>query len=237
MEPRSQRIKSQRIKVLLLLHSPLWILLPPPPEITQLSWAIVWRTFLLEVWLNSDFLWRKFRSLEVITSVVLTLRTGGGHAPSQSISQHLSHNVIHTVWWGKENLLGTTTCCCFRNPCVSTEKGKGKVQKGIWFSLWKYKTHTCPQSLTAGWPAYIYRQLWIIAQTWVMVLYLENKWFLVFISTGYIHDGNGIFNLLFKRKKERKDNILRSELTSGFGFLTFMPYLYTPFQPSPAATA
>lgn len=60
-----------------------------------------------------------------------------------------------------------------------------------------------------------------------------------FISTGYTQAGNGIFNLLFKRKKkkERKDNILRSELTSGFGFLTFMPYLYIPFQPSPAAPA
>lgn len=44
-----------------------------------------------------------------------------------------------------------------------------------------------------------------------------------------------IFSL--KEKKERKDNILRSELTSGFGFLTFTPYLYIPFQPSPAAIA
>lgn len=43
--------------------------------------------------------------------------------------------------------------------------------------------------------------------------------------------------LFFKRKKKTKHNILRSELTSGFGFLTSMPYLYIPFQPSPAATA
>lgn len=36
-----------------------------------------------------------------------------------------------------------------------------------------------------------------------MVLYLENKGFLVFISTGYMQVGNAIFNLLFKTKKKR----------------------------------
>lgn len=76
-----------------------------------------------------------------------------------------------------------------------------------------------------------------------------SKALLVFISTDYIQVGSGVFNLFLKNKgkkerrkkgrgrekKERKYNLLKCELTSGFGLLTFLPYLYIPFQHFTAA--
>lgn len=70
--PRSQRIK------VLLLHTPLWILLPPPPEGTQLSRAIVWRTF----YIRNLFDFR----LSVKEVQILT-----GH--------HKSHSFPQDWWW------------------------------------------------------------------------------------------------------------------------------------------
>lgn len=60
---------------------------------------------------------------------------------------------------------------------------------------------------------------------------------LPFISTNYMQVGSGIFNVLLKKEKERKCNILKSELTSGFEFLTFIPYLYIPLQCFPDVIA
>lgn len=73
----------------------------------------------------------------------------------------------------------------------------------VFFSL-KIQNLYCTHSPTAGWPANILPAICHGVNTWVMVPYLENKWFLGFISTGYMQVGKGIFNLLFKRKKKRE---------------------------------
>lgn len=70
----------------------------------SVSQAIIQRTFIAEFGLIWNFLGKTVRSLETITQVFLALRTGARHAPSQSISQLLSLNVIHS-------LIGEKTIC------------------------------------------------------------------------------------------------------------------------------